>query len=487
MIKKIKSKLFFETKTIRGTILKNFLWLGTSQVGSRLIKSAITIYAARALGTAGYGVFSYAMALTGFFIFFKNIGVDSILTREVARRPAEREQLFATSFWLEIGLLAVTAFLLFFIAPLFNRIPEALILIPVLAVMLIADDLKDLFVAFFRGIEKMEWEAIVVVATNIAIVIFGFVALLISASPLYLALAYAAAAVFGAFLAGGIIFFRHTKGFFRSFDRNLIAPILRSAWPIAFGGLASIFLFNIDIVMLGFWRTVDDVGIYAAVQKIVGILTVIPTLVGASTFPMFSRLAHVKDSARVRQVMESLIGALFLFAAPLVLGGTVLGASLLKFIFGSAYGAGANAMAVLLFSIFPIFLMVIFANFIFAYDEQRKTIGYPIIASLVNVGLNFLLVPRLGMIGASLATVASSMIYAFLMFRFCRKIEEFSLWRGFQKVLVAAIIMTIFTWSIQLLNLHVILNIILSAALYFFILKLLKEKMLEEILAIVKK
>ncbi len=107
--------LFLGDHGQKRTILKNFLWLGTSQVGGRIIRSAITIYAARALGTSGYGVFSYAIGLTGFFVFFKNIGVDLILTREIARRPAERNQLFATSFWLEMGLLAITAILLLFV------------------------------------------------------------------------------------------------------------------------------------------------------------------------------------------------------------------------------------------------------------------------------------------------------------------------------------------------------------------------------------
>ena len=467
-------------------MLKNFLWLGTSQFGSRLIRAVITIYSARALGTAGYGVFSYAMGLTAFFIFFKNIGVDFILTREVARRPAERDKLFATSFWIEVGLLIVTAALLLFVAPLFNHISEALILIPVITVMLISDDMKDFIIAFFRGIEKMEWEAVVVVATNIALVVFGFAALMISATPLYLALAYAASSIFGLMLAGGIIFVRHIRGFFGGFDRSLVIPILTSAWPIALSGLASLFLFNIDIIMLGYWRAIGDVGIYAAAQKIVGILAVVPTLVATSTFPVFSRLAHQKDSIHMREAMESVLRILFLFAIPLVLGGIVLSAPLLAFIFGAAYVSGASAMSVLLVSILAIFPLTILVNFVFAYDEQRKTIIYPIIASIVNVGLNYILIPRFGMIGASIATLVSNAVYIILMFRLCLKIETFSLWRGLPKIIISAVLMAIFSWLIQILDLPVLLNIVLSAGLYFIALKFLKEKSLEEIFSIVR-
>lgn len=479
-------KLFFGDHGQKGTALKNFLWLGTSQVGGRVIRSAITIYAARALGTSGYGVFSYAIGLTGFFLFFKNIGVDAIMTREVARRPEERNQLFATSFWLEIGLLVITAALLLFVAPLFSHIPEALTLIPALTVMLIAEDLKDLFVAFFRGIEKMEWEAVVTLASNIALVVFGFGALLISRSPLSLALASAAASLFGVLLAGGIVFVRHIQGFFKSFNKDLVVPILQSAWPVAVGGVVSLFLVNVDIIMLGFWKTTGDVGIYAAIQKTVGILGTPAALVATSIFPMFSRLAHSGDPMRTRQVIESVLRILFLFAVPLVLGGAVLGAPLLEFIFGTAYISGASAMTILLLSILATFPMVIFTNCILAYDQQRKTIAITVVTSLVSIGLNFLLIPRLGMIGASFATLASSIVYSYLTFRLCRKITPFSLWRGLPKILGAAVPMAIFAWLVQMLGLPVLLSIALSGVVYFAILKLLKEEALDEILSLVR-
>lgn len=125
MVPKLKS-LFFATDSTKKVVFKNFLWLSVSQVGSRIIRAAITIYAARALGATQYGVFSYALGLAGFFIFFKNIGVDFIMTRDIAKDPESREKIFSTGFWIEIGLLIVTAFLLLFIAPIFSKISAAM-------------------------------------------------------------------------------------------------------------------------------------------------------------------------------------------------------------------------------------------------------------------------------------------------------------------------------------------------------------------------
>lgn len=97
MVNKLK-ELLFASGSIKKTVFKNFLWLGMSQVGSRFIRAAITIYSARALGATQYGVYSYAMGLAGFFIFFKNIGVDSIMTRDIAKDPHLERKYFQPVF-----------------------------------------------------------------------------------------------------------------------------------------------------------------------------------------------------------------------------------------------------------------------------------------------------------------------------------------------------------------------------------------------------
>ena len=65
MFKKIKQFLF-KNSSAKQTVAKNTFWLSVSNFGGRIIKAVIIIYAARVLGTAGYGVFSYALTLASF-------------------------------------------------------------------------------------------------------------------------------------------------------------------------------------------------------------------------------------------------------------------------------------------------------------------------------------------------------------------------------------------------------------------------------------
>ncbi|KKL89073.1 hypothetical protein LCGC14_1918330, partial [marine sediment metagenome] len=121
---KIKDFLF-KNKNVKQIIAKNVFWLGVGQVGSRIIRAFIIIYAARLLGAAEYGVFSYALGLAGFFTVFADIGLSPILTREVAKKPGRGSYYFATTFWMKIILLAVTSLLVIFLAPQFSGIEAA--------------------------------------------------------------------------------------------------------------------------------------------------------------------------------------------------------------------------------------------------------------------------------------------------------------------------------------------------------------------------
>lgn len=486
MINKLR-EIFFASGSVKKVVFKNFMWLGVSQVGSRIIRVAITIYSARVLGAEGYGVFSYALGLAGFFIMFKNIGVDSIMTRDIAKDPKSRDQIFSTGFWIEICLLIVTAVLLLFVAPLFSKISAAITLLPIIAIMLIADDLRDFFMAFFRGVEKMEWEALIVTVANVLVTIFGFVALAYSRTPISLAISYTSASLLVTIITGAIIFWRYGFGVVKNFTGKLVKPILTSAWPIAVSGLLSIFLFNVDLIMLGWWRTVSEVGIYSAAQKIIGILTIFSGLIGASTFPVFARFAHQNDGEKIRTLVEGAFRIMFAFCIPIIAGGVILGSSLLPYIFGSGYSSGGGAFIVLLFSILAMYPLVILSNYVFAYDKQRKIILFPFIGAVFNVVLNFLLVPSYGMIGASFATLISFFVYTFLMYRFAKKIGYFRFFPNPQKILLAAFIMCIGVVVMKMFDVHIIVNIIISAGIYIISLFLLKEEAVFEVLGLFKK
>jgi O-antigen/teichoic acid export membrane protein len=291
-LKKITSTLL-ENKNTRQTLLKNVIWLSMGQVVSRLVRAAFIIYAARILGAVEYGVFSYALGLAGFFTVFADIGINGILTREATQRPNERSAIFATTFWIKVVLLAGTAIVVIIVTPLFSKIEAAKILIPLIAFLTILDGLRDFANSFFRALEKMELEAIVTVITNVAISAAGFIILAHFANAFSLTLSYVVSAGTGTLVA--IYILRNEfRQIISQFTRRYVRPIIISALPIALYGLFGAFMLNIDIIMLGIWRPAEDIGYYAAGQRILQVLYTIPGIFASAIFSTIARFIGQK-------------------------------------------------------------------------------------------------------------------------------------------------------------------------------------------------
>ena len=326
------ASFLFRNQSTRQTVAKNVFWLTAGQIGSRVFRAFIIIYAARVLGAAEYGVFSYVLGLAGFFTVFADIGVNAILTREAAKRPEEASYYFATTFWIKIILLIITAGLVIFVAPYFSKIEAARVLLPFVALLTIFDGLRELANAFFRAREKMELEALTTTATNVAITLLGFAILYLDQSAQSLAITYALSAGVGTF-AGIIILRKQFAGVFMFFRKRLIKPILSAAWPIAFLAILSVFMLQVDIIMLGFFRGAEDVGFYSAGQKIFQLLYTLPAILAMSIFPALSRAVGEKNNERTRSALEHGIALMSMIGIPIVIGGVILGKNIILFLY----------------------------------------------------------------------------------------------------------------------------------------------------------
>ncbi len=475
-MQKLKS-LFFENQSLRQTVLKNTFWLTFGNLTSRLIRTVLIIFAARVLGVAGYGVFSYALSLAGFFSIFADIGITPFLTRESARRPEERIYYLSTALFIKFVFILVSTFLILFAAPLIAKIEGAKELFSVIVFLFAFDTLRDFFFGFTRGIEKMEIEAGVNILTNLAILAFGGAALIIAPGSKTLTLGYTVGSGLG-LLAVLFILRIHLKNLWRSFRANLIKPILTQAWPFALAGLLSSIMLNTDMLMLGWFRGAEEVGFYSAAQKIVLLLYLLPGFLSVSLFPSFSRLAGTRDE-RFRLLLEKGIAASLLLAFPLVAGGIVLAPQIINLVYGAPYLPSSATFVILALTFFIVFPGIFISNAIFAYNRQKVLTAYVAGGALGNIILNFLLIPPYGIVGSALATVGSLIIANSFNWLFLKRLQNFRVLTHLYKITGATLLMTATVFVLKALDLNVILNIFLGLIIYFTTLKLLKEPLLE--------
>src|SRR5262249_50622044 len=133
--------------------------------------------------------------------------------------------------------------------------------------------------------------------------------------------------------------------------------------------------------------------------------------IAVAYLPSYSRTI-VDGAARTRHLVETSMGMAATIGAPLVAGVIVTAAPLLTLLFGSPYAAGATALQVLAMSIGVVFLHMLVGNVILAQHRTRLQAAINGLSAAVNIGLNFVLIPRYGIVGAAAATLMAELTVA---------------------------------------------------------------------------
>ena len=478
MVEKLKS-FFLENKTLTQTVAKNTAWLTIGTIFSRTIRALLILYAARLLGTEGYGVFSYAMSLAAFFGIFSDIGLSSLLTREAVKQPEKIKAYLSTTFFLKLVILAFTLFVALVFAPMTVTIIEAKPLIPFAVFLLFFDSFRSFGFSITRAQNKMEVEAVLSALTDTIIVGISLAVLFLNPSAWWLSLAYAVGSCLGTIVVFWIIR-KYLVGITENFDRSLVKPILSSAWPFAIMGMLGAFMINIDTIIIGWFSSAHELGLYSAAQRVPLLLYVLPTLLASSIFPIFSRLVHNGDTEKAISIMETSIKYVMLVALPLAIGGMILAKPIIDLIFGTAYEQAWPTLSLLMFTILILFPGTLISNAIFAYDKQKSFIFSTGVGAGANVVLDLILIPILGIAGSAVATIVAQSLVNTINLRTLKKIIHFKL-SGMGKMFLASLGMGVLVFFLNLKNVHVLPNVFFGGLVYLIFLILLKEPILQKV------
>lgn len=305
----------------------------------------------RSIGTEGYGVFSYAVALAGLLAVIVPLGWPTALMRFVAGYREEGRWgllrgVVARSYQIT-GLTAVIAALALWGASYLGFVPEEIST----SMRFAAPILPFLsFVALRRkalqGLQRVRYSIIPEEILVPTLVLLGVYVLAVSTATGALVL-YAAAALV-AFLLGSFWVWRSMP----EEGRTKPPEFATRAWmvvalPMVFGGFSQVVMNRTDLLMLGALTTdMGSVGLYGAAVRVATLNTFVLFAVNTLAAPMMAAAHHAGRRGEVRTVFRgaillSTLGALPLFAAMFLFPGTILG------FFGPRFTEGADILRIL--------------------------------------------------------------------------------------------------------------------------------------------
>ncbi len=397
-------------------IIRNSAILFSSHVFTKLLNLALVLVLTRMLGSAGFGVYTFAFAFVIMFMVLANLGINSLLTRDVAREKSRVNEFLGYSLplLLILSLVVVGGINVFLFVLPFDA--QSIAAVRIFSLYLFFDNFSRHFIAVFRAFERMEFEAYTNLSER-----FIMLAVTLIFWRLGLGLIPLLWGFVGVEFLKMAISFYFLRRFFQQLHFRWFGPetrrMIQQAYPFAlmiiFGTVAG----RIDTVMLKIFHTNQMVGYYNAAHKLIESLTFIPENIVIALFPALSVL-FVQDRSQFRNIFQRTFQYILMLALPLAAGLFLLARPIMQLLFEPEYLAGTIALRWLAVALGFTFLKYHFMITLNSVGKQHRFAAIAAVSMLINVGLNAWWIPRHGLLGASLATVvseASAVVLSFLL------------------------------------------------------------------------
>ncbi len=400
-------------------IVDNIGWLFFDKVLRMGVGLLVGVWVARYLGPAQFGLLSFALAFTSLFSPVANLGLQGTVVREIVRdNQSARLTLGSAAILQLIGGCASFLLIVLGIYQLRPDDPLARSIVIILGAIML---FKASEVALYWFESQIQSKYAVWVQNGVFLMFATLkIVFILMEYPLivFAWLMLGEAIVVALALTLMMNHLGPTLLNLRASSQQL-KILLKDSWPLALSGVAVVVYMKIGQVMLGQMVTEEAVGIYTAAISISEVWYFIPMAIVASVTP--SIITARKQNmelylSRLQNLYSTLVWMCMAVAIPM----TFLATPLVELLFGSTYSSGGTVLAIHIWSSVFVCLGVASSQYLLAENRQMIALQRTLAGMMLNIGLNFLLIPLYGPIGAAISTVCSQ-AFAALFFDFFQK------------------------------------------------------------------
>lgn len=264
----------------------------------------------------------------------------------------------------------------------------------------------------FQGFNRVTWSAAMTIVSNV--VRLGAVVALVALGwgALGALVGYVLGFVAAVLLGGYVVVTR----FYPSFPRGeaepeLLERLLRYSVPLTATRAANVLDRRIDTILVGVILTPAAVGFYTVAKQVTQFTAVPVAAFGFTVSPALGEQAAAGNVGRARRLYETSLRHVLAFYVPAAAGLILVAEPVVRHVFGASY---LGAVPVL--QVFGGFVIVNAVNKVtsdgldYLGRARSRAVAQGSMAA-ANAGLNVLLLPIMGVVGAAVATVVTYSVY----------------------------------------------------------------------------
>ncbi|MEG3900564.1 flippase [Microcoleus sp. B4-C5] len=412
-------------------VLSNIAWLFTDQILQMGLGLFVGLWVARYLGPTQFGLLNYAIAFVSLFSSVATMGLGTLVVRNIARDPECKNETLGTAFGLQFTGGCITLLLTVTVIALLKPNDT---LTRWLVGIIAAGTIFNAFEAINFWFQSQIQSKYTVLAKNsvcflVAAVRIGLVTI---KAPL---LAFAWVRLTEVALVGiaYVYFYQLTGNKIKDwhFSWEKCKELLSESWPIILSGLAIYLYSKTDQIMLGAMNQNAQLGYYAAAVKISEICDFLPMIISSSIFPKLANLrkTNYEEYLNKFQIYSDIMIFLWLGVAIPI---SLLSPWIVHLLYGENYAKSAAVLSIYVWAQFGSNFGVARSTYLNIEGQLRYGLYLTVVGSILNVGLNFLLIPKYGAFGATAATLITYFYVIILVNFLIKELRPFAnfIWRS---------------------------------------------------------
>ncbi len=409
----INTKINFKSDSFK-KYFKNTSWLFIEKIIRVLLGAFVIISITNYLGPSDFGLYSYALSFAGIFTVIATLGIDPILYRELIHNPDNRDTLLGTGFGLKfIG--AIISIVLLSIAVIFtsqDKLTNLLIFVIAFSPIFQSFNVVD---SLFQSKVLSKYSVIAQSSSFIISSLIKLFLIIIKASLFSFVIFTTAEFVFLALAYVVIYKSRNLEILKWRFNKKLAFTILKDSWPLILSGIVITIYMKIDQVMIKQMLGDSEVGYYASAVRLCEAWYFLPTIITTSLFPAIVNAKKMNEQlylTRMQKLYDILAWAAIVIALPT----TFLSKEIIGILYKPEFLPAAPVLTIYIWAGVAVFLGVASGQFLITENFTKIAFYRTFIGMIINVILNFILIPVYGIAGSAFATLISYSAATFSLF-----------------------------------------------------------------------
>jgi O-antigen/teichoic acid export membrane protein len=429
-------------------IARNMTIIVLSEMVGFGLHFVVTVLVARYLGTEGFGKYSFVLAFVWVFQLIADLGLSKIMVREISVKKGILEyQLGVTKSLIWILSLVVFGLIVLTV----NIINCETILknaIYIMGLAVIATVHAVGYSSVFRAMEEMEYTGIGFVMHKVLLLISTVIVI------------YYRGGLIEITLVNLICNLMLWAGYYVAIRIKYCRPRLIinvQAWryfvleslPIGIASILRKISLQVDVLILAAIASTSAVGLFSAPYKIIQATSLLPDTLTIALFPHFSRLAQC-SYRELFHVYEKNLKFMCLLSVPIVVILSTLSQGIILLVYGERFANAHLALQILSVSLIFLFQTSQFVYLFSALGKQRLFTVCSFGGLVVNIVLDFLLIPEYDFIGACFGTLVAEMALFGIGVYFIKATDkEISFIRASWKSFASGILMAIVLYQFK--------------------------------------